>query len=264
MKITALVENTTKGDFKTTHGLSFYITTQSHKLLFDVGPDDTLFENAKNQGINLAEVDTVIISHGHGDHGGALGKFLEINSSAKVYIQRTAFDPHYIKVLFAKKSIGIDPALITHPQVVAIDGNCKIDHELFLFTQHDSRHCHSGANATLFCKDGPDNFEHEQNLIITEQSTALIMGCGHLGVVNIMEVAGRYAPDVCVGGYHLFNPATQKTVPTKLLDEIATRLVQYDKTRFYTCHCTGAKAFAHLSARMPNLHYIACGDEIEL
>ena len=99
MKITALVENTTNQGWRTVHGLSLYIETPGHKILFDVGPDDTLFANAERAGVDLAAVDTAIISHGHSDHGGALAAFLEVNRRAKVYIQRSAFDMHYIKIL---------------------------------------------------------------------------------------------------------------------------------------------------------------------
>ena len=42
MRITSLVENTTKSELKTKHGLSLYIETKSHKILFDLGSDSTL------------------------------------------------------------------------------------------------------------------------------------------------------------------------------------------------------------------------------
>ena len=68
MKITALVENRSESDLKPVHGLALYIETQRHRILFDLGPDDTIFENAEKKGISLADVDTVILSHGHSDH----------------------------------------------------------------------------------------------------------------------------------------------------------------------------------------------------
>lgn len=83
MKITALVENTTKSELKAKHGLSLYIETKLHRILFDLGSDETLFENASKRNIDLSKVDIVIISHGHVDHGGALHKFLNINSTEK-------------------------------------------------------------------------------------------------------------------------------------------------------------------------------------
>lgn len=45
MRIISLVENTTKSELKAKHGLSLYIETRLHKILFDLGSDDTLFNN---------------------------------------------------------------------------------------------------------------------------------------------------------------------------------------------------------------------------
>lgn len=75
MKITALVENVSTSDLKAKHGLSLYVETKKHNLLFDLGPDQTLFKNAKKRNIDLKKVDSVIISHGHVDHGGAMKNF---------------------------------------------------------------------------------------------------------------------------------------------------------------------------------------------
>ncbi len=263
MKITSLVENTSACGLKAKHGLSLYIETRKHKILFDLGPDRTLFDNAKRRNIDLAEIDTVIISHGHTDHGGALREFLKINNKAKVYVQRKAFEPHYSKVLFLKVKVGIDKAFQAHPQVVLVDGDYRIDDELFLFTVDEAGKCYSPANDVLYDQNGRDRFLHEQNLIITENQTVLIMGCGHTGAVNIVNRAKGDQPKVCVGGFHLCNPITKRTVPDALLDEIAEELKNCGDTRFYTCHCTGIKAFRYLSKQMPNLFYLSCGETIE-
>lgn len=259
-----MVENTSRCALKARHGLSLYIETRRHKLLFDVGPDGTLFGNAGKLGIDLAEIDTVIISHGHMDHGGALGRFLKINPRAKVYVQRNAFEPHSCKVLFLKFPVGLDKALAAHPQVILLDGDYKIDEELSLFTVTETDRCRSPINDALYGPRGRDNFSHEQNLLITEDRSALIMGCGHAGVVNIMDRVNRHPPEVCVGGFHLYNPATKKAAPEPLLDEIALALKGYKDTRFYTCHCTGEKVFQHLKKQMPNLNYLSCGETIHI
>lgn len=64
MKIISLVENRTKSDCMVKHGLSLYIETRTHKILFDLGPDNTLFDNAVRRNIDISKVDTVIVSHG--------------------------------------------------------------------------------------------------------------------------------------------------------------------------------------------------------
>ena len=264
MKITALVENESSCELKAKHGLSLYIETDRHKILFDLGPDETLFQNAAKRNIDLTQVDTVVISHGHLDHGGGLGRFLAMNHSARVYIQKSAFLPHYTRALGIKFPCGIKPQFENHPQVTLLEGNYQIDDQLLLFTVRDKSRCYSPMNDSLYEKDKPDQFRHEQHLIIRESRNALIMGCGHGGVVNIMEAAEPYHPVLCIGGYHLTDPVKHKTVSDDVLDQIARALSAYPYTKFYTCHCTGREAYQYLADRMPNLRYLACGESVTL
>lgn len=39
------------------HGLSMYIETDKHKILFDMGPDAQFIDNAKALGVDLTQVD---------------------------------------------------------------------------------------------------------------------------------------------------------------------------------------------------------------
>ncbi|MCL1829745.1 MAG: MBL fold metallo-hydrolase [Oscillospiraceae bacterium] len=261
MKITALAENRSDRGLKTVHGLSLYIETEKHKLLFDVGPDYTLFENGASLGIDLSETDVVILSHGHRDHGGELGRFLEINHGAIVYAQRKAFENHSSKMFFKKADIGVDARLQTHPRVILSDGDYEIDDELKLFTVPETGKYRSDANKSLYTDTGKDDFSHEQNLMITGETNVLIMGCGHAGIVNILDKAAAYKPRFCVGGWHLQNPVTKKTVNKKLLSGIAGELAKHE-INFYTCHCTGTKAYDYFSGRLPDIHYLSCGETI--
>lgn len=267
MKITALVENTSHCELKAKHGLSLYIQTMAHNILFDLGSDDTLFQNAKLCGIDLSAVDTVIISHGHNDHGGALRQFLTINNKAKVYLQRSAFEPHYVSALGMKVYVGLDKDLIDYPQIVLVDGDYIIDNELRLFVVQTPDKFYSTANSSLFDSEGKDKFAHEQNLVVKESgdgAAVLIIGCGHKGVINILDKAREYSPSVCIGGYHLYNPVSKRTVNKKLLRDIAHEMVKYTNMTFYTCHCTGKKAFEYLAKSVKNLHYLSCGEVVEI
>lgn len=79
MIITTLVENTTiSKEYKKKHGLCLHIKTREHSILFDVGPDDTFIKNTRKLNIDISDVDIVIISHGHNDHGGGLELFSNV------------------------------------------------------------------------------------------------------------------------------------------------------------------------------------------
>lgn len=262
MKILSLVENISKSELKAKHGLSLYIETRSHKILFDLGSDNTLFENAAKRNIDLSEVDIVIISHGHVDHGGALKHFMKVNSIAKIYIQKDAFEPHYSRFMFLKFPIGLDKNLKYNKRIILLEGNYIIDEELSLFILEKPSKQYSPINDVLYDKNGRDTFRHEQNLVISEDKVVLIMGCGHCGVVDIMKKAIKYQPSFCIGGFHLYNPFTRRMVSKNTLNEMALELNKYIGIEFYTCHCTGEKAFKHLSHYMSNIRYLSCGDEI--
>ena len=98
MKIIAVVENTScRDDIGAEHGLSIYVKTKSHNLLFDVGKTDLFLKNAQTLGIDIGGIDTLIISHGHYDHGGlpssendflGITAFLNINKTAPIFISR--------------------------------------------------------------------------------------------------------------------------------------------------------------------------------
>lgn len=265
MQVTVLVENQPIEGFRGAHGLSLHIALPERSLLFDVGPDDTLFENAEKHAIDLRRVDTVVISHGHYDHGGALEAFLRINQQARVYIQRKAFQLHESRNTPPWRNIGLDPALMAHPQVTLLDGDAAIDDTLRLFTVTDRSLCPSTANQNLYEEGAPDTFGHEQNLLIRhEGGNVLLMGCCHTGVLNILRKAAPMQPRTCIGGFHLYSPSRGETVAPALLEEIAAQLAHYPELRFYTGHCTGQEACDYLAQRLPNLAYLHCGARLTL
>ncbi len=250
IKVITLVENTSiSPDYASKHGLCLYIETSNHKIVFDLGPDGLFLENAKKLGVNIDEIDTVIISHGHADHGGGLKVFLENNNTAKIYIRENAFDKHRIKVMGFLFEVGLDASLKNHPQIVLTGIRTIIDDELMLFSDIDTKEFYTKANKKLYAQiDGKmqnDDFTHEQNLIITDgDKKALFAGCAHAGIVNIKDKAEKIINgklNSVVAGFHLYNPASRKRESDELIYRIADRLNDGD-TMYYTCHCTGKKS----------------------
>lgn len=134
MKIVTLAENTSVSEaFRSEHGLSLYIETETHKLLFDVGASSLFAENAEKLGVDLSEVDTLIISHGHYDHGGGLKTFMEINDKAAIYLNGQAFENHFSKRANGQAYIGLDQELFCNPRFIFLANDFVIDDELCIF-----------------------------------------------------------------------------------------------------------------------------------
>lgn len=266
MRITALVENTSCcDDIGAEHGLSIYIETASHKLLFDVGKTDLFLKNAQTLGIDISEVDTLIISHGHYDHGGGLTAFLEQNKKAKIYISEYAFLDYYAK---NERYIGLNQSLKNNPRFIFTKDELKLDSELYLFSGNNLPRDENEATAHLFIKQNgemrADDFLHEQYLIITEdEKSVVISGCSHKGIVNVARWCEPFSPSTIIGGFHFMEV---------VLDEYGENLIKKtSKTllksgaMFYTCHCTGLSQYELFSKYMgQRIDYLSAGKTIEI
>ncbi len=246
MKIITLVEDTCGNEnCKHEHGLSIYIETKKHKLLVDTGATDAFFYNAKQLGVDLTSVDTVILSHGHYDHAGGIMAFAELNSHAAIYMQRTAANDYY----HADRYIGIDKRIAELTNVRMLDGDYQIDDELFLFTNITGRKYFAKSNLLLSKRVNneqvQDQFEHEQCLVITQGSErTLISGCAHNGILNILD---RYRelfdqdPRMVISGFHMMKKGDYTQEEIDIICETAKKLCETDIV-FYTGHCTGDRA----------------------
>lgn len=251
MKIVNLMEDTDGGNGCVyEHGLSFYIETKKHKLLLDTGASEATLLNAEKLGIDLTKVDTVILSHGHYDHSGGIMAFAKLNPMAKIYLQNSAGYDYYNLKDNKEKYIGIDKAILELPQVQLLDGNYRIDEELFLFTNVTGRKYWAKSNLLLKRKiDGEfvqDGFEHEQCLVITEDNQhVLLSGCAHNGILNILEAYQMYfdkQPSMVISGFHLIKKEPYDSEEIQMIQEMARELQKLD-TVFFTGHCTGVEAF---------------------
>ncbi len=248
MKIITLVENTALNDrFIAEHGLCVYIETERHKLLLDTGQTDAVLHNAGVCGIDLTAVDTVILSHGHYDHSGGILPFSQVNPAAQIIMQRQAAEPHFN----GERYIGIDTGILQLPNVRLIDGDLKLDDELFLFAGVKGRRCYPQGNHKLSVlrngKKTADDFSHEQCLVITQNGKRwLLSGCAHNGILNILD---RYQelfgsdPDYVISGFHMMKRESEHDDAEKdVIIQTAQELSQMH-TVFYTGHCTGVPAF---------------------
>lgn len=254
MKIITLMENTAcREDLTASHGLSLYIETPKHNILFDMGPDNEYIHNAEKLGVDLKAVDIAVLSHGHYDHGGGLAMFRLLNDHAKIYLHRAAFKEYYmVEPGEESEYIGLDQSM-SQKGFTFVGPELVIDDELTLFAEVKDNVGALRASSKLYTStfDGflPDTFAHEQNLLITaEGKTVLIAGCAHCGIVNILREAKQRAgcqPDMTFGGFHLFQLTEGDPASESLIDLTGKELLKGD-TVYYTGHCTGDYAYDRL------------------
>ena len=184
-----------------------------------------------------------------------LPAFLKINSRAKVYVSRRAFEPHYHG---PEKYIGLDASLAGSPQLVFAGDREELGPGMTLCSCNSERREHDlGSFGLETLENGelvPDDFRHEQYLLIEENGRrVLFSGCSHKG---IMDIVRWFRPNVLVGGFHFSKlPLGEK------LEEYARYLNGFP-TEYYTCHCTGLPQFEYMSRFMDRLHYLSGGETV--
>lgn len=280
MRIINLVENTEGcADCRTEHGLSFYIETKHHKILMDTGASALFLENAGKISVDLSGVDTVILSHGHYDHGGGLPAAARVCPDAKIYMQRSALGAFYSlrqgapdTEKPAERYIGLPPEARDLPQTILLDGGCRIDDELAVFADIGTGYPVPETNRRLKEKTEngfiQDDFRHEQCLVIHQEDRKyLFSGCAHHGILNIMErFRTLYGcdPDAAFSGFHLMKKNGYTEDELQEIIYTAHTLSRY-KTVFYTGHCTGETAFSVMKDIMKEqLQYVHCGDTVNV
>lgn len=254
MRLVTLLENTTcREDLACEHGLSLYLETGGHRILFDAGQSGAFADNGEKLGVDLSRVDFCVLSHGHYDHGGGLPRFLEINQSAPVYLSRFAMEPHYNA---RGKDIGL-PKTLTDCRLVFTEGSKTLAPGLTLHTLS----CPPADTAGLTVLEQgmlvPEDFRHEQYLLVEEGGRKiLISGCSHKG---ILQIVAHFRPDILIGGFHFM-----KVESEEILRAAAQSLLQYP-TAYYTGHCTGERQYAYLKEIMGNrLRCLSTGKILEI
>ncbi len=233
-------------------------------MLFDTGASALFKENAGLLDVSLDDIDFVVLSHGHFDHGGGLRAFLTANTDAPVYLKEEAFGRHYIRLLgIFKKYIGLDQSLLGEfgRRFSFVREFTEIDKGIYLLPAILNNHARPLGNRKLFTlAEGhlvPDGFAHELMLVVREQDGLVVLtGCSHSGILNMIEsVEAQFTGETIkavLGGFHLTNPVTGR-MAEKREDVAALGRRLRDKPnlmRVYTGHCTGEEAYGVLESEM--------------
>lgn len=244
MKLTVLTENVAGGHCLAEHGLSYLIEHKGEKLLLDTGHSDVFLHNAELLDINIQNgVDTVVLSHGHWDHGDGL-KYLRdktLYAHPLVFMERyRRLDKTYLGLEMGKSEAIKRFHLETSISPVEVKPDV-------IFLGEIPRLNNFEAKQTYFldANDKPDFVLDDSALAIKDGDGLIVVtGCSHSGICNIVDyaikVTGISNIKAVVGGFHLKNDddITSKTVA--YLKEIGVKEV-------YPSHCTDLEALVVFS-----------------
>ena len=243
--ITILVDNNMSPPWETEHGLSLAIRYGEQHILFDTGSGKALLSNLRTAGLAADSFTSLILSHGHYDHTGALADILP-DFRGCVYHAPGCTGPHW------SLHPGMPPRNIAMPardQEALQNYSCKKEITGFTeiapgvwLTGPIPRESGEDTGGPFFRdRDGKttDLIEDEQAMLLGDGT--LIQGCCHAGIINTVRYCRKCVPHIpvkrIIGGLHLLHASPER------LRETAEFLKTFEVTPL---HCTGESASLQL------------------
>lgn len=262
--IVCLVNDKAEEGYVPEHGLSFYLDCDGKHMLFDTGQSDkTLLSNTGHAGIDLHELDAIILSHGHNDHTGGLLAVLQMNPGIRLIVHPSAFNEKFARKKEGLKNIGIPYSLndlLPYCEIVDATGPIELGHirttgsidrvTLFEEPQQDLLYKWRGAAFT-------DPLKDDQSLVVESNARLILLcGCCHAGIVNTLEQVkrqhGRY-PDIIAGGLHL-----EKARPEQITRS-AEAIRNAGVSHVIAGHCSGDDIVESLRANNVSTTHLLAG-----
>jgi len=230
-------------------GYAAFIEYAGKRILFDTGNSpEVLEQNAKAKGVELSNLDFVVMSHRHGDHMGGLTYVLKVNPTVTIYAPKEGFGVYGSNLpgTFYRKDASLPAEQRyfdgTPPEIMRF-GSAWPEAN-FQLVDKDTEIAPS-IHLISLVSDKPGTLElHELSLAInTPEGMVIVVGCSHPGIEKIATSAGSINPRIrfIAGGFHLV------TASDADIDKIVAALHDTLKIEYVAPgHCTGEPAFASL------------------
>lgn len=276
MKLIILTDDSISGSKRllAEHGLCFYIEDVGKKILFDTGCTDVFIKNALQLGLNLLDLDYIVLSHGHYDHTWGLSHYIS----------------YYMSALESKLKVK-KPTILTHPNTFLEkfekgfgEIGCLIKEENLrkIFNVQTTKEPFQLTEKLVFLGEIPrkndfegiepiekifidgkyqDDYVTEDSALayIDNQNLSIITGCSHSGICNIIEYAKNLLKlseiNRVVGGFHLIDTSDERM--NKILEYFSAQNIK----ELNTCHCTDLNAKIKLASIL-NLKETGVGAEL--
>jgi 7,8-dihydropterin-6-yl-methyl-4-(beta-D-ribofuranosyl)aminobenzene 5'-phosphate synthase len=258
-KITILCENRaglTK-NIMGEHGFSALVEKDGQKILLDTGQGLGLKPNARTLGIDLSQVDIIVLSHGHYDHTGGLSQLLPFSQKTKIIAHPEVFGPkyshkkeniskpfNYIGTPVSKNALTADPncELILQKNFQKISNGIFFSGQVPRVTDFEINDKRLKLKQEKGFSEDP-LFDDTSLLIETGKGPVILTGCAHSGIVNVMKhfekMTGHKQFHAVIGGTHLgfLNSEDQ-------LEKTMEAFESYHLDLIAVSHCTGNEASA--------------------
>ncbi|GIL40894.1 MBL fold metallo-hydrolase [Rhodospirillales bacterium TMPK1] len=269
-------------------GLSLHLKSTRdgvvRQQLLDFGSTpDVMLNNFKVLGLDAAQLDGLILSHGHGDHYGGLIGFLEayranLRPNIPLVVggednfcfqlqkgpdgqpkQFTVLDRADLQRLSVNWSTAEKPRLIGDhafstgavPRTTfeKVQANTLVE-----YGQHDGAGCDAGHFSAAELKGNLESnqhwHEHATCFHLRGRGLVMISSCGHGGMVNAVrqaqKVSGIQKVHALIGGFHLY-PAQASYVT-----EVAQAVKALQPDLVLPMHCSGTNFVAAAHELMPD------------
>jgi len=204
---------------KTEWGFAALVEYRGHTILFDTGGNGlTLLNNMNLMEIDPTRIESVILSHAHGDHVGGLDGLLAQGTHPTLYLI-----PSFSEDFKRRAAKLVTVVEVVPGQTITAE----------MFTTGEMR------------RGVP-----EQALVIkTNQGLVVVTGCAHPGVVQMVEQAiNLFGGQVhlVLGGYHLRSKSTSE------LEALIVEFRRLGVEKVAPCHCTGDQAIQMFSDEYGN------------
>ena len=248
LSITTLVNDTASEGLACEHGLSFLIQYAGRQILFDTGQSNIILENARLLGINLAETEAIILSHGHYDHTGGLSAVLAVAPQATVYVHPAALNPKFSRNNSRVRAVGMSDSAkkaITNKagsgKVLWTEAPTEVSPGLFVTGQIPRTTDFEDVGGRFFidrdCREADVLPDDQAVFFKSANGLVVLLGCAHSGTVNTLNyVAGLSGAEsiyTVMGGMHLLNASLEQIRRTI---EVFRR---YNVRKVGLAHCTG-------------------------
>ena len=256
MKLKVLVDNNTYIDqyYFGEPAVSYYIEDEDTKLLLDVGYSDLFIKNADALNVDLKNVNTIVISHGHDDHTKGLKYYFEQNNKNNLCIisHPDAFKEKVVDNLkvcspILEEELKEKCKLILSREPIKVSKNIIFLGEIPQINDFENR---KPIGKQINGEYAEDDYVMDDSALVykSENGIYIITACSHSGICNIIE----YAKQVCkdnrvlglIGGFHLFEVTEQ-------VNKTIDYLKQNNIRELYPCHCTSFAVRAEIHKNLP-------------